>query len=39
MHRVRQLVIIQCKKHAGNDTARPAQIANAYDDLQECVER
>ncbi len=36
---VRQLVIIQCNKHAGNGTVRPAQIANAYDDLQECVSR
>ncbi len=36
---VRKLVIIQCKMHAGNDTVRPAQIANAYDDLQECVNR
>jgi len=36
---VRQLVVVQCKKHAGNDTVRPAQITNAYNDLQECVTR
>ncbi len=36
---VRQLVTIQCRKHASNDTVRLGPLKNVYDDLQGCVDR
>ena len=33
-----QLVIVHCRQHASNDTVR-LPIRNAYDTLQECVDR